>query len=191
MRQNQGVIGCLFDPSMRYSIKSLIKSIIGPMIWELCPVSAVYFASMCTVWLLDYNIVNKTKNWYMIKILFRNHRFQKTEVLDKQKLKQVVCKAMEIFRLPFLGKIIDMDGNTSTNDMLLVPSWGEKNKKGERIYDFNTNIWKESAKFTHSMSCELVTYIDYNNHLRQNEYDVTQLTDDEFDKNDIGMYFVI
>lgn len=127
----------------------------------------------------------------MIKIWFRNHRFREAHALDKQKLKQVVCKAMGMFRLPFLGKIIDMEDNTSTNDMLLVSTCNEKNKKGERIYDFTSNIWEKSREFTHSLSCELVTYIDYKNHLCQNEYDVTQLGDDELDNKDIGKYFVI
>lgn len=97
---------------------------------------------------------------------------------------------MEIFRLPFLGKTI-LNNDKSLNDMILVPTCSEKNRKGDQICDFTKNIWGNSEKFKELMSCKLVTYIDYKNDLCENEYDVTPLENDKLDDNDIGKYFVI
>lgn len=83
-----------------------------------------------------------------------------------------------------------MKDNTSTNDMLLVPSCNEKNN-GKQLYDVDKDIWGKAKQFKKSLSCKLVTYVDYKNHLCQNEYDVTPPGDDELNNNDNGKYFVI
>lgn len=96
---------------------------------------------------------------------------------------------MEIFHLPFLGNFIHLEDNTSTVDLLLVPSCGEKTRSGESIYDFNSHIWRKSQDFMDTVRCELITYVEYKN--RANDYDIPD--DDEPDNNDIGtciFYFV-
>lgn len=142
----------------------------------------------------------------MIKIWFWTRRFDKTQVMDnpikmrkklkeivvnpiklKEKLQEVVCTAIKRFHLPFQGKFIELDENTSTIDLLLVPSCGEKNRKGDLIYDFNKQIWNKRRGFEEAVNCEMVTYVDYRNQLDRNEYDVSQFSNDELENNDIGM----
>lgn len=125
----------------------------------------------------------------LIEITNQIYRFEKTRDFDdKAKLQEIVSTAINKFCLPFQGKFVELDGNTSTIDLLLVPSCAERNKKGDVLYNFDKHIWNKRHGFMDTVNCEMVTYVDYRNHLDQNEYDVIEFSDDE--RNPIGMHII-
>lgn len=123
---------------------------------------------------------------------FFNRRFKKNRELNnpikmKKKLKEVVCMAVQKFHLPVQGKFIELENASRTIDLLLVPSCGEKNKEGERIYDFNKQIWSKCSGLEDTLKCKVITFVDYRNELISDEYDIF-ISDDE--NENIGEYFV-
>lgn len=95
--------------------------------------------------------------------------------------------AVQKFHLPFQGKFIELDEDTTKIDLLLVPSCGERNKEGERIYDFNKQIWNKCSGFEDAIKCKMITFVDYKNELIKNEYDIIEFSDDESLIDNIGM----